>query len=106
MSFFRIAHGKVAQGQREGFEMAYRKAVHATGQQRGLHGRWLMRDMADPDAYYGVTAWDDMDALKAYETGANKEIASTVAPFMAGDFTITYCEERYLWLAINDYSGA
>lgn len=104
--FFRIAHGKVAHGECDAFEMAYRQAIHGAGTQRGLNGRWLMRDLADRDAYYGITAWDSLETLKAYETGASKDIVSAVQPFMSGEFTITYCEERYLWLGMRDYSGA
>lgn len=103
--FFRIAQGKIAHGKWEEFEMAYRQAVHAAGKQRGLSGRWLIRDMGDPDAYYGITKWESLETLKAYEIGASQDIMTAVSPFMATEFTMTYCEERYLWLAIEDYSG-
>jgi heme-degrading monooxygenase HmoA len=104
--FFRIARGKVTHGEWEAFEAAYRQAVHAAGKQHGLSGRWLMHDMADPDICYGMTEWDSLETLKAYEDGASKDILAAVRPFVTGEFTITYCEERYLWLAVEDYSGA
>ena len=68
--------------------------------------RWWRCDLADPDVYYGITEWDSLEALKAYETGSSQDIMAAVRPYMTGEFAMTYCEERYLWLAIEDYSGA
>lgn len=100
--FFRIARGEIAPGQWPAFELAYREAIHATGKHDGLRGRWMMREMAHPNVYCGITHWDSLDTLKAYENGAARDIVAALRPFLAQEFVITYCEERYLWLAASD----
>jgi quinol monooxygenase YgiN len=103
--FVRIARGRIAPDQWQAFELAYRQAIHAAGRHDGLLGRWMMRDMAHPDVYYGITHWDGLETLKAYENGVARDIIAALRPFLAEEFVITYCEQRYLWLATSDAPG-
>ena len=70
------------------------------------NGRWLTRDITDPDSYTGITSWDSLETLQAYEAGVSREIIAAVQPFMASEWKVTYYEDRYLWLPMSDYSGA
>lgn len=103
--FIRIARGRIAPDQWQAFELAYRQAIHHAGRHEGLLGRWMTREMAHPDVYYGITHWDSPEAMRAYESGAAKGILAALRPFLAEEFVMTYCEQRYLWVATSDAPG-
>jgi heme-degrading monooxygenase HmoA len=93
----RIIWGKIRAGQWDRYEAAYRKVFLAnTPAIEGLRGRWLVRDVSDPDAGYSVSVWETADAMKKYETGTffKTHVKPTLQPFFVDDFETTHCEVR------------
>ena len=46
--YMRIIWGRIAAGQWDGFEVAYKKATSLRGDVKGLKNQWLARDQGDP----------------------------------------------------------
>ena len=76
--YMRIIWGRIAAGQWDGFEAAYKKATSLRGGVKGLKNQWLARDQADPDAGYSITLWESEEAMAASESQAD-QLRSTVA---------------------------
>jgi len=95
--YMRIIWGRVRPGQWDSYEAAYRKLFLAKRPAiDGLKGRWLVRDLHDPDAGYSVSLWETAEAMRAYETGEffRTEVKATLQPFFVDDFTTTHGEVR------------
>ena len=64
--YMRIIWGRIASGQWDGFETAYKKATSLRGDVKGLKNQWLARDQADPDAGYSITLWESEADMRAF----------------------------------------
>ena len=56
--FMRIVWGKILPGKWAEFEAAFKSAMAARGDLKGLKNHWLARDQEDPEAGYSITLWD------------------------------------------------
>lgn len=86
--FLRIISGKLKPGTWDEFEKAYRKAVADAGTIDGLRGRWLTRDLAEPDSGTTISLWSTESAMEAYENSdlLQKEINARLTPFFSGEY--------------------
>lgn len=94
--FVRITWGKIKPGQWQGYEDAYKKGTALTSDAPGLKGRWLVQDMADPDAGYSVTLWENEKDMRGYrDTKVFKEqVLPLVKPFFVGDYETKFCRVK------------
>jgi len=95
--YMRVVWGKVRSGQWEQYEEAYKNVLRPGAENiRGLKGRWLARDLDDPDAGYSVSLWESTDAIKRYKARDffRHKVMPALQPFFVGDFTTTHCEVR------------
>jgi len=94
--YMRIIWGKVRSGQWDGYEAAYKKAIELTRGAKGFKGRWLARNLDDPDAGYSITLWDSERDMRAYLDSKQfkDEILPTLQPFWVNQYTVTHCEVR------------
>jgi len=95
--FMRIVWGRVRAGQWDQYEEAYKKALRPGSQNiKGLRGRWLVRDIDNPDAGFSVSLWDSMEAIKRYENSEffRSKVLPALRPFFVDDFTATHGEVR------------
>ena len=92
----RITWGKLRPGTWQDFERAYQATV-AGKEFQGLRGRWLARDVNDPDGGFAVSLWDTLEALHAYEqsTVFKQEIQPTLQPFFVGEYHTYRCDVKY-----------
>ena len=92
--FLRIIWGRIKEGQWTGFEEAYKKGLELTRDTPGIQGRWLARDLDDPDAGYSISLWADEKSMRDYlELPAFKDQAiPLVQPFFVNQYTVTNCE--------------
>jgi heme-degrading monooxygenase HmoA len=94
--YMRIIWGRIAAGQWDGFEAAYKKATTLRGNVKGLKNQWLARDQSDPDAGYSVTLWETEADMRAFwESKKREEAMALLRPFFLNQFTVTQCEVRY-----------
>ena len=93
----RITWGKLHPGKWDEFERTYKEAVAAHGKQiKGLLGRWLSRNSADPDSGFAVSMWANMNDLRDYEQSEPyKNISSRLQPFFIGEYNTYRSEIRY-----------
>jgi heme-degrading monooxygenase HmoA len=87
--YLRIIHGKLKAGTWDEFEQAYGAAVEDAGPVKGLCGRWLTRDIDDPDSGTTISLWatrEDMDAYEKSDLLKNR-ITAKLSPFFSGEFT-------------------
>src|SRR5260370_37515327 len=93
----RIVWGKVRPGQWEQYEEAYNNVLRPGRENiRGLKGRWLARDIGDPDAGYSVSLWESTEALERYGSSdlfRPKGVPALQALFV-NDVKADHCEER------------
>jgi heme-degrading monooxygenase HmoA len=92
--FMRIVWGKLQTGAWERFEETYRKVLQpGSGGIEGLRGRWLVRDISDPDAGYSVSLWETREAMARYETTPffRETVLPALQPFFLGDFMTRHC---------------
>ena len=84
----RVISGKVKPGAWSDYEAAYLKATQEAGPSQGLCGRWLTRDLDDPDAGTTISLWANAEALRAYEESdaLRKIIQPQLAPFFTGEY--------------------
>lgn len=89
--YMRIVWGRVHPGQWEQFEETY-KTVLRRERVDGLKGRWLVRDIANPDAGYSVSLWETREAMARYETTPffRKTVLPALQPFFANEFATTH----------------
>jgi heme-degrading monooxygenase HmoA len=95
--YMRIIWGKVRPGQWTQYEEAYKNVLRPGKEHiRGLKGRWLARDLSDPDAGYSVSLWESTAAMDRYEASDffRKKVIPALQPFFVDDFTTAHCEVR------------
>jgi heme-degrading monooxygenase HmoA len=95
--FLRIIHGKLKPGTWSEFESAYKGAMQDAGVVPGLRGRWLTRDLDDPDAGTTISLWATQGDLDAYEKSdlLTRKITPQLSPFFSGDYRTTKSEIRF-----------
>ena len=94
--YMRIVWGRIAPGQWDAFEAAYKKAVSLRGEVKGLRNQWLTRDQDDTDAGYSVTLWDSEADMRAFwDSKKREEAMALLRPYFLNQFTVTHCEVRY-----------
>jgi heme-degrading monooxygenase HmoA len=94
----RIIYGKLKPGSWDSYEHAYKEIMSNTGKIAGLRGRWLTRDVDNPDAGYSISLWENEAAMRAYENSdvLKNTILPKLNPFFAGEYTTSRCEMRFL----------
>jgi heme-degrading monooxygenase HmoA len=94
----RIIHGKLKPGTWDSYEQAYKDAMSKAGKIAGLRGRWLVRDVDDPDAGYSISLWENEAAMRTYEDSdvLKNAILPQLKPFFSGEYTTTRGEMRFL----------
>ncbi|MDQ2803768.1 MAG: antibiotic biosynthesis monooxygenase [Pseudomonadota bacterium] len=91
----RIVWGKILPGQWNGFEAAFKEAMVARGEVKGLKTQWLLRDQNDPDAGYSITLWEHAEDMRAFwDSPKRQEVMSAIQPFFVNQYTTTNCEVR------------
>jgi heme-degrading monooxygenase HmoA len=92
----RITWGKLYPNTWDEFEQAYKETL-AGKEAKGLRGRWLARDVHDPDGGFAVSLWETIDDLQAYEHSAayQEMYAPRLRPFFSGEYTTYRCEVKY-----------
>ena len=95
--YLRIIHGKLKPGAWSDFEIAYKKAIGEAGAIHGLVGRWLTRDLDDPDAGTTISLWASEADLDAYENSdlLKNKIQSRLTPFFSGEYRTTKSRVLY-----------
>ncbi len=95
--FLRIIHGKLKPGSWIDFERAYSDAIEKAGPIAGLCGRWLTRDLDDPDAGTTISLWASEAAMDAYEKSdlLKNGITARLAPFFSGEYRTTKSQVRF-----------
>jgi heme-degrading monooxygenase HmoA len=94
--YMRIIWGRIASGQWDAFEAAYKKAISLRGDVRGLKNQWFARDQADPDAGYSISPWDNEADMKAFwDSKKREEAMALLRPYFLNQFTVTQCEVRF-----------
>ncbi len=96
--YMRIIWGRVRPGQWAQYEDAYKRVLGPIRDIAGLQGRWLARDVANPDAGYSVSLWTSEEAMDAYEKSDlfHKQVKPALQPFFVNDFTTAHCEVRVM----------
>lgn len=95
--FLRIVRGKLKPGTWTAYEVAYKSAVSEAGSVDGLHGRWLVQDVDDPDSGSTISLWESEEALRAYEQSdvLKTQITSKLAPFFSGQYDVRISRVRF-----------
>jgi len=94
--FMRITWGKLKPGAWNDYEAAYRKVMPQTLEVPGIRGRWLIRDLDEPDAGYSVAMFDSERDMRAFTENAEVRAAIKKAldPFHTGEYTTKHCEVK------------
>jgi heme-degrading monooxygenase HmoA len=95
--YMRIIWGKIRTGQWEQYEEAYKNVLRPGSEHiRGLKGRWLARDLDDPDAGYSVSLWETIEAMERYEASDffRETVRPALQPYFMDQFTTAHCEVR------------
>jgi heme-degrading monooxygenase HmoA len=94
--YMRIIWGKVRAGQWDGYEAAYKKAIELTKGSKGFKGRWLVRNLDDPDSGYSITLWETERDMRSYLDSRQfrEQILPMLQPFWVNQYTVTHCEVR------------
>lgn len=89
--YLRIVHGVLKPGTWTEFERAYTAAISQAGPVAGLCGRWLTRDVDNPDAGTTISLWANQQAMEDYERSdvLKNQITAKLSPFFSGDYTTT-----------------
>jgi heme-degrading monooxygenase HmoA len=108
--FLRIIHGTLKPGTWADFEHAYKLATADAGGIEGLCGRWLTRDLDDPDAGTTISLWATQAAMEAYEASdlLKKKINPRLSPFFSGEYRTTKSQVRFAEgdPAPNEWTGS
>jgi hypothetical protein len=64
---------------------------------RGLRGRWILRDVDDPDACFVLGLWESEEAYEEFLS--IPVMQDLIARPLAGDFFAHVCEVRSAWYA-------
>lgn len=94
--YTRISWGKVTPGSWDKFEAAYREVIARAPKVDGLRGRWLLRDMNDPDAGFSISVWESQEKMKDYENSdfLERVINPSLGVFFAGEYNTRHCEVK------------
>jgi heme-degrading monooxygenase HmoA len=89
--FLRVISGKLKPGTWVEFEQAYEKATEDAGPVEGLCGRWLTRDLEDPDSGTTISLWTSEEAMRDYEASSllKTKIQSKLDPFFTGQYRVS-----------------
>lgn len=92
----RITSGKLYPGTWDEFERIY-VSLLAGKEIRGLRGRWLARDVKEPDSGFAISVWETLEDMQAYEqSGPYRDLyVPTLSPFFAGEYTTYHCDVKY-----------
>ncbi len=95
--FLRIIHGRLKPDSWHLYEQAYRNAVVKAGPVRGLVGRWLTRDIDDPNSGTSISLWATQEAMADYEASdlLKNEITAKLAPYFSGEYRTTRSHVRF-----------
>ena len=95
--FLRIIHGRLKPGTWNEFERAYKEATTNAGAVKGLCGRWLTRDLDNPDAGTTISLWATQGDMEEYERSdlLRTRIQSKLTPFFSGDYRTTKSHVRF-----------
>jgi len=107
----RVIHGKLKPGTWDAYEATYKDVMSHAEPIRGLTGRWLARDLDDPDAGYTMSVWESEEAMRAYESSEilKTRIMPRLSPFFAGDYQTKRCVVRHEWTGLTtdeDWPGS
>ncbi len=93
----RVISGRLKAGTWEDFERAYLSAMEDAGAVEGLCGRWLTRDLDDPDAGTTISLWSTAEAMKKYEASdlLKNKIQPRLTPFFTGDYRTSRSAVRH-----------
>jgi heme-degrading monooxygenase HmoA len=92
--FMRITWGKLKPGAWNDYEAAYKKVMPRALDVPGVRGRWLIRDLDEPDAGYSVAMFESEHDMRAFTENAEVRAAIRAAfePFHTGEYTTKHCE--------------
>jgi heme-degrading monooxygenase HmoA len=90
--FLRVISGKLRPGTWVEFERAYQSATSEAGAIEGLCGRWLTRDLDDPDSGTTISLWTSPEAMRTYE--ASDALKNIIQPKLTPYFTGQYRTSR------------
>ena len=92
----RIIHGELKPGTWAEYEKAYIEVMEGVSVE-GLHGRYLARDLDNPDAGYSVSIWEDEASMRAYEASPllNEVILPRLKPYFLGRYETHRSEIRH-----------
>lgn len=95
--FLRVIQGRLKPGTWDAFEKAYLEATAKAGSVPGLCGRWLTRDIDNPDSGTTISLWASEEALAAYEASdaLKNTIQPKLTPFFSGDYRTSRSTVRY-----------
>ena len=94
--YMRIVWGKILPGKWNEFEVAFKTAMTARGEVKGLKDHWLARDQNDANAGFSITLWDTDSAMQAFwDSQKRKDVMAPLEPFYVNQFTTTHCEVTY-----------
>ena len=95
--YLRIIHGALKPGAWNDFAAAYQKAIAEAGPIHGLCGRWLTRDLDNPDAGTTISMWATEADMDAYEKSdlLKSRIQARLSPFFSGDYRTTKSHVEY-----------
>ncbi len=95
--FLRVISGRLKAGTWVEFERAYLGAMSDAGSIEGLCGRWLTRDLDDPDAGVTISLWVSIEAMRKYEASdvLKNKIQPRLTPFFTGDYRTSRSAVRF-----------
>ena len=95
--FLRVIRGKLKSGKWDEYERAYLAAVEAAGPVEGLCGRWLTRDIDDPDCGTTISLWASVEAMQAYEKSdlLKNKIQARLTPYFSGQYETARSRVRF-----------
>ena len=94
--YMRIVWGKILPGKWNEFEVAFKAAMTARGEVKGLKDHWLARDQNDANAGFSITLWDTDSAMRTFwDSQERKDVMAPLDPFYVNQFTTTHCEVKY-----------
>ena len=92
----RIVWGKILPGKWNDFEAAFKTAMAARGNVKGLKDHWLARDQDDANAGYSITLWESESDMRTFwDSNKRKEVMALLEPFYVNQFTTTHCKVSY-----------
>jgi heme-degrading monooxygenase HmoA len=92
--FMRIAWVRVRPGRWADFEVRYADQAKTVP---GLKGRWLSRDVSDPDSIYVVSLWESIESLAAWEESDyfTTVLMPGIKPLVEAGLTVSVCEVQH-----------